>query len=140
MAKKSAPKAAQRPQAKQPAAPPPRAAPRRSSAFVMWSMVIMALLLPWILPTLVVVFFGMMPAIVALIIDRSRGKSGAITVAAMNFAGIFPYILKLWSKHQSLESAVTIIADIFALIVIYGAAGAGWLIFMTVPGTVASVF
>lgn len=143
MAKKPAPPAKAVPRAAPKAGTPAQqraAPPRRSTAIVMWSMVVLALLLPWILPTLIVAFFGMIPALVALIVDRTRGKYGAICVAALNFAGLSPYLLKLWVKSQSLESAATIISDVFALLVIYGAAGAGWIIYMTVPSSIASVF
>lgn len=145
MAKKpSPPPAAKAPaqRGKQKLAPARQSAPttHRRASTIMWSMVIAALLLPWIMPTLVVVFFGMLPGLVALLVDRARGKYGAISIITLNFAGLFPYLLKLWSKSQSLESAVTVIADVFTLLVIYGAAGAGLAIYMIVPTTIASVF
>lgn len=144
MAKKPSQPAAkaapQRGAQKPPAPSQPAPAQNKRASTVMWSMVIGALLLPWIMPTLVVFFFGMIPGLVALIVDRARGKYGAISIIALNFAGLFPYLLKLWSKSQSLASAVTVIADVFTLLVVYGAAGAGLIIYMAIPTTVASVF
>ena len=142
MAKKTASGSSPPRGAPKPAPPSSRPAPggsKRSASRLLWITVIIALLLPWILPTMIIVFFGMIPAIVALIVDRTPGKYGALTVAAMNFAGVLPYLVKLWAKSQSLENAIAIIVDVFAIAVMYGAAGFGWMIFMTVPTFVASI-
>ena len=119
---------------------PVAGASRRSSSQILWFTVIVALLLPWILPSIIVVLVGMVPSIVALVVDRSPRKYGALTVAALNFAGVLPYLVKLWSKSQNLENALNIVVDIFALMVMYAAAGFGWMIFMTIPTFVASIF
>ena len=113
---------------------------RKSSSQLLWFTVIVALLLPWILPTMIVVFVGMIPSLVTLIMDRSPRKYGALTVAAMNFAGVLPYLVKLWSKSQSMENALSIVIDVFAMGVMFGAAGFGWMIFLTIPSFVASIF
>jgi len=114
--------------------------PRKSSWRILWFTVIVALLLPWILPSIIVVLVGMVPSIVTLIVDRSPRKYGALTIAALNFAGVLPYLVKLWAKSQSLENALNIVVDVFALMVMYGAAGFGWMIFLTIPTFVASIF
>ena len=121
----------------------PRPAPgsaRRFSSQILWFTVIVALLLPWILPSMIVVFVGMVPSIVALVVDRSPRKYGTLTIAALNFAGVLPYLVKLWAKSQNLENALNIVVDVFALMVMYGAAGFGWMIFLTIPTFVASIF
>lgn len=133
------------------ASPPGRGAPRqaprqisgaarRSSSQILWFTVIIALLLPWILPSMIVILVGMVPSIVALVVDRSPRKYGTLTIASLNFAGVLPYLVKLWAKSQSLENALNIVVDVFALIVMYGAAGFGWMIFLTIPTFVASIF
>lgn len=101
---------------------------------------IIALLLPWILPSMIVILVGMVPTIVALIVDRNPRKFGALTIASLNFAGVLPYLVKLWAKSQSLDNALNIVVDVFALAVMYGAAGFGWMIYMTIPTFVASIF
>jgi hypothetical protein len=82
----------------------------------------------------------MVPTIVALIVDRNPRKFGALTIASLNFAGVLPYLVKLWAKSQSLENALNIVVDVFALIVMYGAAAFGWMIYLTIPAFVASIF
>jgi hypothetical protein len=123
--------------------PAPRPAPARSRKFssqLLWFTVIVALLLPWILPSIIVVLVGMVPSIVALVVDRSPRKYGALTIASLNFAGVLPYLVKLWAKSQSLENALNIVVDVFALMVMYGSAAFGWMIFLTIPTFVASIF
>ena len=119
---------------------PAPGAPRRFSSQILWFTVIVALLLPWILPSIIVVLVGMVPSIVALVVDRSPRKYGTLTIAALNFAGVLPYLVKLWAKSQNLENALNIVVDVFALMVMYGAAGFGWMIFLTIPTSVASIF
>ena len=118
----------------------PSAATRRSSGRILWLTVVVALLLPWILPSMIVILVGMVPALIALIVDRSPSKYGALTIASLNFAGVLPSLVKLWAKSQSLENALNIVVDVFALAVMYGAAGFGWMIYVTVPAFVASIF
>jgi len=54
----------------------------------------------------------------------------------MNFAGVFPYLLSLWTGIHSIDVALGILTDIFALMVMYSAAAAGWMVFMAVPPVV----
>lgn len=101
-----------------------------------WLFIVFALLLIVSLPTVLLLFFGMLPAIVAYIVDPSRNKTSTICVGAMNFAGVFPYLLSLWTGIHSIDVALGILTDIFALMVMYSAAAAGWMVFMAVPPVV----
>lgn len=116
----------------QPVAP----AAKRKGMTLLWIGTIIALLLPWIFPTLIVFGIGMVPTLVALIIDRTEHKYVTLGVGSMNFAGVFPYLLKLWTLPQSFESAASIVTSVFALVVMYGAAAFGWMIFIAVPPVV----
>jgi hypothetical protein len=122
------------------ALPPPSASSRKTSGRILWLTVIIALLLPWILPSMIVLIVGMVPTLIALVAERNPRKFGAATIASLNFAGVLPYLVKLWSKSQSLENALNIVVDVFALTVMYGSAGFGLMIYMTVPAFVASIF
>lgn len=114
------------------------AAARRSGrrAKAGWLFIVFALLLIVSLPTVLLLFFGMLPAIVAYVVDPSRNKTSTICVGAMNFAGVFPYLLSLWTGIHSIDVALGILTDIFALMVMYSAAAAGWMVFMAVPPVV----
>jgi len=145
MAKKPLKAAASPPTVRPPARVParmaqPTASARRSRGMTyLWIVTIVVLLLPWIFATLIVFFFGMMPTLVALIIDRTQQKYAAVCVAGLNFAGVFPYLLKLWQGPQTFDAAGQIITDVFALFVMYGAAGFGWMVFMAVPPVVHAI-
>ena len=101
-----------------------------------WLFIVFLLLLIVSLPTVLLLLFGMLPAIVAYIIDPSKHKTSTICVGAMNFAGVFPYLLSLWTGIHSIDVALGILTDIFALMVMYSAAAAGWMVFMAVPPVV----
>jgi hypothetical protein len=110
--------------------------PRRRGVAYLWIITILVLLLPWIYATLIVFFLGMLPTLVALVIDRTPQKYAAACVASVNCAGVFPYLLKLWQGSQTLDAAGRIITDVFVLFVMYGAAAFGWMLFMAIPPVV----
>ena len=101
-----------------------------------WLFIVFLLLLIFSLPTVLLLLFGMLPAIVAYIIDPSKHKTSTICVGAMNFAGVFPYLLGLWTGIHSIAVALGILTDVLALMVMYSAAAAGWMVFVAVPPVV----
>lgn len=104
----------------------------------LWLFVLIVGLI-WIsLPTVLMIVVGMPPTFVAWIIDRSHQKSATYCVAGMNFCGLFPYMMDLWTGMHSLKAASTIVTDVFALLVIYGAAAFGWVIYITIPPVVST--
>ena len=75
-----------------------------------------------------ILFIGLLPMIVAFFTDRNTKKTRAVTVGAMNLAGCAPFILELWTTEPTMDKAVSIIADPMAIIVMYSAAGVGYII------------
>jgi hypothetical protein len=112
----------------------PEAAAQKSQASkrMMW-LVVVVLLIALSLPTVLLVVFGMLPSIVAAIVDRTPQKSATFCVGGMNFCGVFPYLLTLWGGDHTIAMAFDTLTDVFALLVMYGAAGFGWMIFTSVP-------
>ena len=105
-----------------------------------WILVVGTFLLVIAASTMVVLFFGMLPTLVAYIIDRSEQKSATFCVGAINFIGVFPYILDLWILPSSFDTALNTVSDLFAMLVMYSAAAFGWLMFMAMPTVIASFF
>ncbi len=101
-----------------------------------WSFIALLILVVVSLPTVLLLFFGMLPAIVVYIIDPSKHKASTICVGAMNFAGVFPYLLDLWTGIHSIDTVMGVLNDVFALMVMYSAAGGGWMLFVAVPPVV----
>ena len=89
------------------------------------------------LPTATLLTIGMAPTLAAFIVDVTPGRYLAKCVAGMNFAGVVPYLHKLWFTGHGLPSALNIVSDVFALFLMYSAAGLGWLLFFGLPGAVA---
>lgn len=103
-----------------------------------WVLLCLGLFL-LIAPAIVIlVAGGMVPTLVAWVCDRTEEKYATFCVGGMNFTGIFPYILELWTKNNTVSAALDLFADVFSLAVMYGAAGFGWAIFLSVPPVVAA--
>ncbi len=112
---------------------------RLSKSAVIGLVVIFLLFTVIALPTMSVFLVGMIPTLVSYIVDMTPGRYAFRCVAAMNFAGVAPFLRVLWSEGHDLSSAVGIIADPFAWLVFYGTAAFGWALFFSVPGVVSVI-
>lgn len=90
------------------------------------------------LPTLLLIFFGLMPSIVALVIDRTERRYATFCVLGMNFSGLFPFLTDVWFQVHTTDMAIRIMTDVFNLLIIYGAAGFGWLLYMALPPVITT--
>lgn len=123
---------------------PPAAAPQAQAPApaghglrkVVWFLLILVALLVISLPTVLLLLFGMLPTIVAWVVDRSQQKYAMFCVCGMNFSGLFPFLTDIWFKTHSTDAAVAILTNVFDLMVIYGAAAFGWMMFIAVPPVV----
>ena len=107
------------------------------------SMIVVSLfLLPagvLFLPTTLLLAVGLIPTLVALVVDRSPEKYAAITVGPLNFCGVLPAALELWQGSHTVEHTLRLITDPLTLLVACSAAGVGWLVFYVVPPLVAGI-
>jgi hypothetical protein len=85
------------------------------------------------MPSCIVLGIGMAPTVVAYIVDRTPEKYQTITVGLLNVCGTMPGLVKLWSRGQSYDNALSIATDPFSMLVAYGAAGVGWSIYLSLP-------
>jgi len=108
------------------------------SGFWLWGVTIFVMVLILVPATVIVFSLGALPTIVAWLIDRSKEKFATFCVGGMNFCGVFPYLLKLWFDDHSVSAAMNIVSDVFALAVMYAAAGFGWALFISIPPVVAA--
>lgn len=109
------------------------------SANVRIFMVVGLIMAAVFLPTTVLLLIGMLPTFVAALVDRSRRKTRAFTVGAINLAGCTPFLLEMWMEGQTFEKAISIVLDPTAIIVMYAAAAVGYMIDWAMVGIVASV-
>lgn len=90
-------------------------------------------------PALILLFVGMAPTAVAIFIDREPDKHAAISVAMLNFAGLSPFLADFVLGSASLSQAMVLVSNVFALVVIYGAAAGGWVLVLLLPPVSAIV-
>ncbi|MCP5367960.1 MAG: hypothetical protein H6907_03580 [Hyphomicrobiales bacterium] len=82
---------------------------------------------------------GMLPTIVAFLVDRTRQKHAAFCVGGMNFCGVFPYVLDLWDMGAGMHDVMEILANVFTLFTICAAAAVGWVMYTVIPPVVTTV-
>lgn len=86
----------------------------------------MAILLVMFIPTSVLLLVGMLPTMVAYVVDRHPSKNKTFTIGAMNFVGCFPYLLEIWLYSNSMEVSINLISQPKTIIVMYAAAALGY--------------
>lgn len=87
----------------------------------------------------VIMVVGMIPTIVATIVDRTEGRMRSMTIGAINFAGCAPFMVEVFKKGNNLETAITYILQPRTIVVIYFAAAMGYLIDWAMTGIVSSI-
>lgn len=88
------------------------------------------------LPTVMILGIGMLPTLGAMLADRRKERYATLCVGCMNFMGVLPYLIQLWTENHSYEHAFQLIGQPFTWLVMYGAAALGWAIFFVAPGIV----
>lgn len=102
-------------------------------------IVLLCFAMPFIMPTVTLLLLGMVPTYVALGTDNDPEKSGAVSVGAMNFAGIVPFVIDLWTKGQTMGNALHILGDANSWLIILGASAVGQLIVYAIPQALATL-
>ena len=90
------------------------------------------------LPTVLLIFFGLMPSIVAMVIDRTEGRYATFCVLGMNLSGLFPFLTDIWFQVHTTDMAIRIMTNVFNLLIIYGSAGFGWMLYMALPPVITT--
>lgn len=92
-----------------------------------------------VMPTSFLLIVGMAPTPAAALLDRTKKKTKVLTVGAMNFAGCSPFLFDLWMKGHDFAMSMKIALDPKAIIVMYSAAGVGYLLDWAMTGVVSGV-
>lgn len=75
---------------------------------------------------------GMLPSLAALLVDRSQGRVTTLAVTGMNFAGVFPFLLRAWMSGTS----HTIPISVRGAVIMYLSAACGWIVATALPSLV----
>lgn len=89
------------------------------------------------LPTTFLLSVALLPTFVVAVADRAKRKTKAVTVGAMNLAGATPFALDLWMQEHSFSKAIELVTDVKAIIIMYSAAGIGYLIDWSMTSLIA---
>lgn len=85
------------------------------------------------------VLFGMLPAIVAMTIDRRVTRSASNTIGAFNLMGVMPYLIQLWNSTEVSREAQHILTDVYVWFYVYSAAALGWIMIWIMPQIWANI-
>ena len=116
---------------------PGQAPPGQGLTRFVWFILISIAMIVLSPPTMLLLF-GLLPTVVAGIVDRTEGKYATFCVFGMNFLGIFPYLADIWFQEHTIDAAINILTDPLDLMIIYGAAGFGWMIYIAVPPVIVT--
>lgn len=109
---------------------------RRSTRYYLWLLGCAGVAIVF-LSTTVILAFGLIPTLVAILIDKTRERTAGMTVGMMNFAGCMPFLMDLWQSEGRLRDAYDILLDPFTLMIIWGGAAVGWIVYFNVPPIVS---
>jgi hypothetical protein len=76
---------------------------------------------------------GLVPTVVAAIVDRRRPRYLAHTVCGLNVIGLWPFAVGAWKGSLGAADMHRMLLDPKIWLVVYGAAGLGWLLFSVTP-------
>jgi hypothetical protein len=85
------------------------------------------------LPVAVLLLVGMIPSIVAYIIDHTPRRTLTLTVGPLNLAGTAPYCLQLWFGVDTVSALAQDLSNVWVWLVMYSAAAVGWLLHLGMP-------
>jgi hypothetical protein len=85
------------------------------------------------LPICILVLAGLVPTMVAALLDRYRAKYLTRTVGAMNAAGLTPLVLQLSTHGLAMAEATRLLSSPFNWLMMYGGAAIGWALFLAMP-------
>ena len=102
------------------------------------SFLILFLMFLLMLPTTVFLFLAMLPTLVSMFADnRQEGghkyKYKWLCIGGLNVAGALPFLFQMWFGDNSLDAAIGMFMQVSTVVVVYGAAGVGWVFYRCIP-------
>lgn len=118
--------------------------PKQQVRLTGWhKFVLLAVMAPFagvLLPSLTVLFLGMLPTLAAAVAERGRDRHLAVTVGLINFCGCVPLLVELWLLGQSFHVIGVVARDVYGWLIAYSASGLGWVIYLMMPPFVAAYY
>ena len=120
------------------------AKPKKSKDSVLTSGFAFLVLFPMMylmLPTVIFLLLGMLPTLVALVIDANSGtkfKYKWLCIGGVNFAGSLPFLFRLWFGDNTWSGAVELFLSDGCFLIVYFTALVGWVLYRCIPPVVLS--
>lgn len=83
--------------------------------------------------SVIIVLFGMLPGLIAMIIDQEARRYISKIVLSFNATGCLPFLLKVLKSSSSNAVAIEIIVDPRTWLTIYISASIGWFLYWILP-------
>jgi hypothetical protein len=96
-------------------------------------------LIPFSLPTVMVLFCGLLPTLAAAVGERGGSRYAWLCIGGLNFAGLAPWLFQLWFGHHTIDYALNEITSLRLYLSAYGAAAAGSLLYLAMPPVVTAI-
>lgn len=96
-------------------------------------MMIGAALIPFSLPSFVVLGVTMLPTVGAYFSERGSNRYAWLCVGGLNFAGVVPSLFGLWFGVHTVDEAMRLLSEANVLLWGYGTSLIGWVIYKAMP-------
>ena len=107
---------------------------KKASSLFRFMLVATALLMALTLrEASIFMLLGMLPSVVAYIVDKGPRRHIFATVAMMNLAGVFPYLLDIGLQPRVGTATVQALNDPMVWFFMYSAAAMGWVLVWLMP-------
>ena len=103
-----------------------------------WGLLIAGAFMVISLPSMILILFGMVPSIFAWIVDKSEKKYVMFSILGMNVSGLIPFLTDIWFKDHTTKAAIAVLSNFFDIIIIYGAAGFGFILVIILPPMIST--
>jgi hypothetical protein len=105
-----------------------------------WVLFVPVLLIGLVfLPSTAVIGAGMLPTLVARVVDTSVGRRLTITVGSLNLVGCLYFLNRLWTSGQDVSDIPVVLGDSFGWLYALTGAGMGWIVFGGMPSLIAKI-
>ena len=89
--------------------------------------------------TTILLVIGMLPTIVAKLVDKTKEKTKSMTIGFMNFAGCFLFWYEILEKGHNIDAVLAVLSNPTSIVIIYSTAMLGYLIEWGVVGFAANI-
>ena len=107
--------------------------PKKKLNFLQKALLLLGLIILVItaLPAIVIIIIGLLPTITVLLID-SKNVNKLTMVGCFNLAGVFICLMNIFNQFN-LNHAITILGNVFNIIIMLGAAALGMILYYELP-------